>query len=102
VLAGRASRSFGQLFQGNELTVLTMLPEEARLLDELQRLEERQMGLDRDIAGTWHRQRHSKEPEDAERAKVEEQFLALEMDRLMTRIRAVEGQLLQVRKLSRR
>jgi hypothetical protein len=79
-----------------------MLPEEARLLDELQRLEERQMRLDRDIAGTWHRQRHSTEPEDAERAKVEEQFLVLEMDRLMTRIRAVEGQLLQVRKLSQR
>jgi hypothetical protein len=74
---------------------------EDELRQEWLDLEARRAALDRRIAHAVHRQRHGGSPAEIERARDEEKSLVRELDRLMTRTRAVEGQLLQLRKAGR-
>ena len=78
------------------------IEDRARLAAELVRLETRLVELDQRIAGAVNRQRYSRSPEDAERAGEDLKNLVAEMDRLMTRSRAVEGKLLILQKLTRK
>jgi predicted nucleic acid-binding Zn-ribbon protein len=72
--------------------------EEARLREELLDLDRRREHLDRKIEDAVRRQRYAPSPDEVDRAKSDERSVLSEMDRLMTRIRAVEGKLLQLRK----
>jgi hypothetical protein len=58
--------------------------------------------LDRQLADALHRIRHGSSPDLVEKAKQDERQLLTELDRLMTRMRAVEGQLLQIQKSATR
>jgi len=58
--------------------------------------------LDRQLADALHRIHHSTSAELVEKAKQDEKDFLLQLDRLMTRIRAVEGQLLQIHKRATR
>jgi predicted nucleic acid-binding Zn-ribbon protein len=71
------------------------------LEQELLDLEARQRRLDYELAEAQRQQRFGADPEEARRAKEQEHVLLRDLDRLMTRIRAVEGKLLQVRRLGR-
>ena len=70
------------------------MPERAKLRDELARLDLSRQELDREIRDAQQRQRYSTNADEIEAAKREERHKVVAMDRLMTRIRAVEGQLL--------
>ena len=70
------------------------MPERAKLRDELARLDLSRQELDRQIRDAQQRQQYSTSADDIEAAKREERDKVVAMDRLMTRIRAVEGQLL--------
>ena len=70
------------------------MPERAKLRDELARLDLSRQELDREIRDAQQRQRYSTNADEIEAAKREERDKVVAMDRLMTRIRAVEGQLL--------
>ena len=70
------------------------MPERAKLRDELARLDLSRQELDREIRDAQQRQRYSTNADEIEAAKREEREKVVAMDRLMTRIRAVEGQLL--------
>jgi beta-lactamase class A len=74
------------------------LSEDARLRQELRELDEKRTQLDRRIADAVNRQRFSPDRADAEKARDDERKHLAEMDRLMTRIRAVEGKLLLLRR----
>ena len=74
----------------------------ARLRAELAALDAQLHGLDQRTQETINRQRYSSSPEDAARAGEDLKNLVAEMDRLMTRSRAVEGKLLILRKLTRK
>jgi hypothetical protein len=71
---------------------------ETQLHQEFLELEQRMRLLDRQLADALHRIRHSSVAELVEKAKQDEKALLLELDRLMTRMRAIEGQLLQIQK----
>jgi len=58
--------------------------------------------LDRQLADALQRIRHGSSPDLVEKAKQDEKFLLTELDRLMTRMRAIEGQLIQLRKTATR
>jgi Xaa-Pro aminopeptidase len=79
-----------------------MSKDEQDLLRELHLLHAAQERLNRKIADATQRQRHSKEPEEIADAERAEQHLLAEMNRLMDRLRAVEGQILQIRRTGRR
>lgn len=66
----------------------------AKLHDELARLDLSRQELDREIRDAHDRQRYGTKPDEIEAAKRDEHDKVVAMDRLMTRIRAVEGQLL--------
>lgn len=66
----------------------------APLHRELQTLHERSARLDELLREAVMRQRLSGEPQLSEGAQDEERRYLAELDRLMTRIRAVEGQIL--------
>jgi hypothetical protein len=65
-----------------------------RLSEELCGLDARQHALDITVRAAAHRQRYSADPGQKAQAAQEEVAYMAEMDRLMTRIRAVEAQLL--------
>ncbi|MBS7454684.1 hypothetical protein KHP60_20435 [Microvirga sp. 3-52] len=58
--------------------------------------------LDRQLADALQRIRHGSSPDLVEKAKQDERHLLTELDRLMTRMRAIEGQLLQIQKSATR
>ena len=67
--------------------------DEVRLSEQLASLDAQQYRLEIKIRAAVHRQRFSPDPADAAKAVEEEQAYLVELDRVMTRIRAVEGQL---------
>jgi uncharacterized protein YPO0396 len=71
---------------------------ETQLHKEFLELEQRMRLLDRQLADALQRIRHSSSADRVEAAQEEERFLLAELDRLMTRMRAIEGQLLQIHK----
>jgi hypothetical protein len=71
---------------------------EAEIREQLHDLDLRRAELDRRIADAVNRQRYEKDKARIDAAKRDEQSLLVEMDRLMTRIRAVEGKILQLRR----
>ena len=58
--------------------------------------------LDTQLADALQRIRHSSAAELVEKAREDEKLLLGELDRLMTRMRAIEGQLLQLQKTATR
>ncbi len=72
--------------------------EEAELIRELRRLYDEYQALNHRITEAGHRQRFSRDPADTDRALKDEQRLLVEIDRLMTRMRAIEGHLMAVRR----
>jgi hypothetical protein len=71
---------------------------ETRLHQEFLDLEHHMRLLDRKLADALHRIRHGSSSELVEQARQDEKQLLSELDRLMTRMRAIEGQLLQIQK----
>jgi hypothetical protein len=67
--------------------------DEVRLSEQLASLDAQQYRLELKIRAAVHRQRYSPDPADVAKAVEEEQSLLTDLDRVMTRIRAVEGQL---------
>jgi cell division protein FtsB len=74
------------------------MTDQAKLQDELARLDSSRQELDREIRDAQDRQRYGTNADEIEAAKREERDKVVAMDRLMTRIRAVEGQLLMAGK----
>jgi predicted nucleic acid-binding Zn-ribbon protein len=68
------------------------------LCQEYQDLEERLWALDRRLADALNRIKHASATAELEQARQDEQSVLTQLDRLMTRMRAVEGQLLQIAK----
>ena len=66
----------------------------AQLRDELVLLQERQADLDGKLRDAANRQRFSSSAAGVEQARDDERKQLVLLDRLMTRIRAVEGKLL--------
>ncbi len=71
---------------------------EKQLHQEFLDLELHMRLLDRQLADALHRIRHSSSSDVVEKAKEDEKRLLAELDRLMTRMRAIEGQILQLQK----
>jgi hypothetical protein len=67
--------------------------DEETLLAELARLDAERSRLDDLIREAVDRKRYSSDPEQRARASAEERCYLAEMDRLMTRIRGLEGRL---------
>jgi hypothetical protein len=74
--------------------------DQARLSEELSALDAKQHGLSLKIRGAAQRQQYSFDPHQKAQAARDEAVYLAEMDRLMTRMRAVEAQLLLKEKLS--
>lgn len=74
------------------------MSEEADLIRELRRLYDEYQALNHRITDAGHRRRFSKDPIDTDQAVRDEQNLLAEIDRLMTRMRAIEGHLMAVRR----
>jgi hypothetical protein len=68
--------------------------DEEKLLAELATLDAERSRLDDLVRDAVDRKRYSSDPEQGARASAEERSYLVEMDRLMTRIRGVEGRLL--------
>ncbi|HEX2136973.1 MAG TPA: hypothetical protein VHG30_13895 [Microvirga sp.] len=79
-----------------------MSPVESELLSKLRQLYDEYERLNRKIRDANIRHRYLKDPEAVERAANEERQYLAEINRLMDRLRAVEGQIMQVRKTGRR
>jgi hypothetical protein len=75
---------------------------ETQLHQEFLDLEHHMRLLDRQLADAIHRIRHGSSAELVEQARRDEKLLLSELDRLMTRMRAIEGQLLQIQKTATR
>ncbi|MGO4389175.1 hypothetical protein AB4Y85_16720 [Microvirga sp. 2YAF29] len=75
---------------------------ESQLHQEFIDLEQHMRLLDTRLADALHRIRHSSSTELIEQAREDEKLLLNELDRLMTRMRAIEGQLLQFQKAATR
>ncbi|WP_457090022.1 hypothetical protein [Microvirga sp. P5_D2] len=75
---------------------------ETQLHQEFIDLELHMRLLDSQLADALHRIRHSSSTDLIEKAREDEKLLLGELDRLMTRMRAIEGQLLQLRKTATR
>jgi hypothetical protein len=73
------------------------VPDETSLYQELVTLDDRRRRLEMRIADALNTQRYSADGSAVEAARAEERRLLGELDRLLTRVRAVEGQLLQTR-----
>jgi len=71
---------------------------ETQLHQEFLDLEHHMRLLDRQLADALQRIRHGSSTDLIEKARQDEKQLLTELDRLMTRMRAIEGQLLQIRK----
>jgi hypothetical protein len=74
------------------------LDKETELRQEYQALESRLSILDRRLADALNRIKHSATSDAVEQARRDEQSILFTLDRLMTRARAIEGQMLQIRK----
>jgi hypothetical protein len=68
------------------------------LRQEYHDLEGRLWTLDRHLADALNRIKHASTPADLEQAQQDEKAVLTQLDRLMTRMRAIEGQLLQIAK----
>ena len=68
--------------------------DQAGLSEELCALDARQHALERKIRDAANRQRFSSDAQQVAQAAQDERVYVAEMDRLMTRMRAVEAQLL--------
>jgi hypothetical protein len=68
--------------------------EATKLIDELLSLQAKQVELDRKLRDAANRQRFSADTAHIERAKEDERSHLVLLDRLMTRMRAVEAKLL--------
>jgi hypothetical protein len=68
--------------------------DQAKLKEELTKLDARRLQLDAAIRDAQNRQRYCHEPGTVEQARHEEAALLKELDRLMTSYRALEGRLL--------
>jgi hypothetical protein len=75
---------------------------ESQLHQEFIDLEQHMRRLDSQLADALHRVRHSSSADLIEKAREDERLLLNELDRLMTRMRAIEGQLLQLQKAATR
>ncbi|KLK93661.1 hypothetical protein AA309_07335 [Microvirga vignae] len=75
---------------------------ESQLHQEFLDLEKAMRVLDMQLADALHRIRHGTSADLVEKAKQDEKLLLGELDRLMTRMRAIEGQLLQIQKTATR
>ncbi len=75
---------------------------ENQLRQEFLDLERAMRLLDRRLAEALQRIRHGSSVDQIEKARQDEKILLSELDRLMTRMRAVEGQLLQFQKAATR
>lgn len=69
-----------------------------RLSEELGDLDARRHTLDTKVRQAANQQRYSADPHEKAQAAQDEAVYMAEMDRLMTRIRAVEAQLLLIAK----
>jgi hypothetical protein len=87
-----------RLFSGETSDVF----KETQLHQEFLDLEHHMRLLDRKLADALHRIRHGASAELVEQARRDERQLLSELDRLMTRMRAIEGQLLQIQKSATR
>ncbi len=74
------------------------MSEEERWWSELAELDARRIGLDHRLRQAEQRARYCRDAALVETARRDEAALLLELDRLMTRTRAVEGKLLLARK----
>lgn len=74
--------------------------DQVRLSEELCGLDARQHALDMKVREAADRQRYSSDARQKAQAAQDEAAYVAEMDRLMTRIRAVEAQLLLKGKMS--
>jgi hypothetical protein len=74
-----------------------MADDEALLVEKLRRLNDDYLRLNRSLKVAGQVLRFSRDPWQARRAGEDEQRFLREMNRLMDRMRAVEGQLLRVR-----
>ena len=79
-----------------------MSPVERELLTKLRQLYGEYERLNQKIRHANLRHRYLKDPEQIARAENEERQYLAEINRLMDRLRAVEGQITQVRKTGRR
>ena len=70
------------------------MPDRMELEQELTMLDRRREALDGRIRDAVNRQRYCQDPGEIEQARVDESACMKELDRLMTRYRAVEGKLL--------
>ena len=68
------------------------------LRQEYHDLEGRLWTLDRRLADALQRIKHAATATDLEQARQDEKAVLSQLDRLMTRMRAIEGQLLQIAK----
>lgn len=75
---------------------------ENQLHQEFLDLERSMRLLDMRLADALRRIRHGSCADQIEKAKQDEKALLIELDRLMTRMRAIEGQLLQYQKAATR
>jgi hypothetical protein len=75
---------------------------QTQLHQEFLDLEHQMRLLDRQLADALQRIRHGSSPDLVEKARQDERHLLTELDRLMTRMRAIEGQLLQIQKSATR
>lgn len=75
---------------------------ENQLHQEFLDLEQAMRALDMQLADALQRIRHGSSADLVEKARQDEKFLLSELDRLMTRMRAIEGQLLQIQKTATR
>jgi hypothetical protein len=71
------------------------------LYQEYHSLERQLWALDRRLANALHRIKHASTAADLEQARQDEKAILTQLDRLMTRMRAIEGQLLQIAKKER-
>ena len=70
---------------------------ERELLEELEQTYERYEGLNHSIRLATQRARFSANPSDVQRARADEARSLVEINRLMGRMRALEGHLLRAR-----
>lgn len=74
------------------------MTDQPALWQELATLDQRRQDCDHRLREALDRQRYSSDPGAGEAAKADERRLMGELDRVMTRIRAVEGKLLLARR----
>ena len=77
------------------------MTDEARLKQELEALDQKRVAIDARLREAEARQRYVIDADIKETARADERAILAEMDRVMTRIRAVESKLLMARAAER-